>query len=136
MNGETIEVPKAQFLLDVIAIGMEGDWQWQVSDEVREKLDYTDVCSMQTVENVQVTEQRIEVHFSTTSSVSERVARRTHHHPAEYKNHDVDVWATMIYEWPEDEYDLPVPTVHVEQAEYPTEPSGPFYDPMEHKYDL
>lgn len=72
----------------------------------------------------------VEVRAEMTGSVSERTSRATRHHPAEYKNHDVDIYVTAWW-FPRDQL-APLTAIEVD-AEMPTA-ARPAPDPE--PYDL
>jgi hypothetical protein len=130
---QSLDVPEAQFVQHVIELAHDGDVHFNVNDEVREKISLRDVLNTSNHIHTNITEDRVELGFETTSSVSERTARRTHNHPAEYEHHDVTVHGMVVMEWSDGK--LPLPDVFIEQAEYPTDPT-PNVDVNAHRYDL
>jgi hypothetical protein len=132
---ETIDgIPRDEFLRHVLPLIIEGDVVWDVADEVRECLSYDEIADPSHVDNVKVNEDRLIVVSTFKATVSERVSRATHWHPAEYKNHDVEVFLEATLPWPDEEdgYALPSETnAIVEQRSYPTEPSHPTYEPYD-----
>jgi hypothetical protein len=127
-------VPTEQLIQHILPLCCEGEVEFQTSDEVREKIDWGDLADPSNVKDIEVTEERVIVHSSLQSTTSEKVASRTHWQPAEYRNHDVDVYVMFVLKWPTDgdQYTLPETNTVVEQAEYPTAPNYTEYDPMEH----
>jgi len=124
---DTTDVPTAQFAQHVLTLAAEGDVKWQVSDEVKDKLNYSDVFRAKHVENIETTEEHVEIYCSLSSSVSEKVARASRWQPAEYANHDVTIYVTVTMDWPDDQYQLPRTEAFVGQGEYPTAPPEPEY---------
>lgn len=130
MSKDTITLPRAQFIEHIQALAMESEWYWHTSDEVKEKVSATDILRVNNCDHIDVNEQRVELGYRTTTTESEKVARRTHWQPAEYKNHDVDVFARVIMEWPDDQYDIEstAPIVEVEQEGGAPDPRGQFIE--------
>jgi len=129
----TIEIPQAQFAQHIIDLAREGDVDYNVADEVREKIDLRDVFNTSNHIHTNIDKDGVELGFETTSSVSERVARKTHHHPAEYENHDVTIHGTISMEWTDGA--LPLPVSVITQEEWPTDDT-PHIDLEAHRYDL
>lgn len=134
MNEETIEIPRKRLAMHVLPLAFEGNVEWNVNDEVKDKVSYKDFLNPYNVTHAENNDDRLLVVSEVESSVSERVSRATHWHPAEYKNHDVTVFCEAVLEWPDDDdgYQLPQTLCRIEQGSYPTEPPVPAYDPMEH----
>ncbi len=129
---QTIEIPQAQFVQHLIDVAREGPVEWNVADEVREDTGFRDVFNTETFFNKKVTAEYVELWFETTGTVTEQVARRTHHHPAEYENHDVTIHGSIRMPWTTER--LPQMETYVEQEEHPTEP--PTVDVDAYRYDL
>jgi len=121
---ETIKLPVEQFANELIPQAREMPCEYYTSDEIREKVGFRDVFTASNIEDYNVADDHIEMWFTTTSSVSERVSRKTHHHPAEYKNYDVTVHGTLIWEFTDDRT-LPVIHAEIGQREYPLDPPAP-----------
>lgn len=121
---ETIDIPIVRFANELIPQARETPVEYFTSDEIQEKVGFRDVFTASNVEGHNVSDDHIEMWFETTSTVSERVARKTHHHPAEYKNHEVTVFGTLIWEFTPDDQ-LPVIHAEIGQDEYPLEPPAP-----------
>jgi len=119
----TIEIPQAQFAQHIIDLAREGPVQWHVNEEIREDTGFRDVFNTDTYFNHTVDEDTVELHFETTGTVSEQVARRTRSHPAEYEHHDVTIHGTIVMPWTNEQ--LPETETYVEQEGRPTEPPNP-----------
>jgi len=131
---DTTDVPTEQFARHVLPLCLESEVDWLVTDEVREQIDYTDLADPRAVTEIEVTDDEVCIHAEHEATVSEQVARRTHHHPAEYENHDVTVHVCAAMPWPEENYEMPTGEVYVEQLNHPTAPPEPDVDA--HRYDL
>lgn len=135
MEQPTVDVPEAQFINYVVAHAKEtGEYHDLLSDEARDNIDYDDVFNVDTFQRISHSDDSMRLFFETETTVSEQVARRTHSHPAEYKNHDVSVLGVIMVEYNEDNT-FPETIVEIEQDEYPTDHS-PAVDVNAHRYDL
>jgi len=123
-DDETIDLPVASLLNELIPLAREWPTEYYTSDEIQQKVGFRDVFTSSNYVGHNVADDHIEVWFETTSTVSERVARKTHHHPAEYKNHDVTVHGTLIWELTDDRT-LPKAHTEIGQAEHPLDPPSP-----------
>lgn len=111
-----------------------GNFHDHLSEQAQDNIEYDDVFNTSTFDHVTHSDDSMRLFFEAETTVSEQVARRTHHHPAEYENHDVDVLGVIMVEWEEDQK-FPETTVEVEQTEYPTDHT-PDVDVNAHRYDL
>jgi len=123
-DDDTIEIPVEAFANELIPQAREAPTDYHTSDEIREKVGFDDVFTASNVVGHNVADDHIEMWFETTSSVSERVARSTRHHPAEYKRHDVTTHGTLIWEFT-DRFKLPRVFAEIGQEEYPLDPPAP-----------
>jgi len=131
----TVDVPEAQFINYVVAHAKEtGEYHDDLSDQAKDKIGYDDVFSVDTFQRISHSDDSMRLFFETETTVSEQVARRTHSHPAEYKNHDVSVLGVIMVRFDEDNT-FSKTIVEIEQDEYPTDHS-PAVDVNAHRYDL
>ena len=119
------EIPEQMLYNLVVPYALEdSNIEWHTDDEVREDMTAHDLCSYSNLEKIDQREDgEIQFWFEDSATVSERVARKTHWHPAEYKNHDVTIHATVSVKVTDDLYDESV--IWIEQETFPTEPPSP-----------
>ena len=149
----TVELPEEQFVKWIIEQGKEaGHYEKDLTEEVADDVGFDDLFTYGNFFHKTINDRQIRLAFQTSSTVSERVARSTHWQPAEYKNHEVTVFGEIMIEWNSDgreseqqihcndgcetadadPMEILCPRVLMEQESYPTEPTVPEYDPMEH----
>ena len=130
----TIELPEEQLINWIIVQAKEaGHYEKGLTEEVADKVGFDDLFTYGNFFHKTINDRQIRLAFQTSSTVSERVARSTHWQPAEYKNHDVTVYGEITIQWESsDPMQMLCPRVLMEQESYPTEPTVPEYDPLEH----
>jgi hypothetical protein len=95
---ETVELPRD-------ALGEHVREQIKLDSEIQEHTrDGVDIDTWEHIDTATLKDLRWEdddLHawFESETTVSERVARATRHHPAEYRNHDADVLIGVVWDF-------------------------------------
>ena len=150
MTDETIRLPRAQLGKHAMVQAYESptdyheedvdidDWSLFTAHNHVTEVDRTDTDSRHTPsfdfsdeDFEQLAGVRVEAEL--TGTVSERVARKTHHHPAEYKNHDVTI-RVEAYWFPHPDQLAPYTAISAYQENHPL--AEPVPEPEPDPYDL
>lgn len=114
----------------LIAHGLEAPNE-MIYDSTDDDVEYDLMWDKWTIEGVETDDSSLIVHATQETTQAEQVARRTHHHPAEYKHHDVTIYLSVEVDW--SEHALAGETdVYIEQEGGRPKPPEPDIDAYRH----